>query len=62
MITYKNEFKTPLNKPLKVLLMGKIVGEIRTVNGGFQYFPKDQKTGGDIFKTVELVKRSLEEE
>jgi len=41
---------------------GKIIGEIRKVSGGFQYFPKGHKEGGDIFSTLLAVKKSLESE
>lgn len=47
---------------MKVLLDGKIVGQIKTVFGGFSYFPKGSKTGGELFKTINLVKQSLENE
>lgn len=46
-------------EPLKVRSNGRICGEIRKVPGGFQYFPKGQKTGGDIFPTVGAVQMSL---
>lgn len=31
-----------------VKLDGKVVGKIKEVKTGWQYFPKGQKTGGDI--------------
>lgn len=46
-------------EPLKVRLDGKICGEIRKVDAGYQYFPKGQKIGGDIFSTVSEVQKSL---
>jgi len=48
-------------KPLPVLLDDKLVGEIRPVNGGWQYFPKGSKIGGDVFKRLPDCQRSLEE-
>jgi hypothetical protein len=61
-ITYK---KVARNKTCteiyeQVRLDGPLVGEIRKVKGGFQYFPKGQKEGGEIFKTKQAVYRSLE--
>jgi len=47
------------NGPLKVRLDGKIVGEIRKVKGGFQYFAKGNKNGGLIFSTVTAVQEFL---
>ncbi len=47
--------------PITVTLDKKVVGEIRHVKGGFQYFPKGGKTGGEVSDTVAKVKRSLEE-
>lgn len=55
MITYKSS-----KLGLKVLLEGKIVGEIRSVEGGYQYFPKGQKEGGEVFASIFLVKHSIE--
>ena len=46
-------------EPLKVRLDGVICGEIRKVENGFQYFPKGSKFGGEIYKTVTLVQKSL---
>jgi len=44
---------------IKVLLDGRVVGEIRKVNGGYQYFPKGQKVGGEVFQSWGQVQRSL---
>jgi hypothetical protein len=49
-------------EPLKVRLDGIICGEIRKVATGYQYFPKNSKTGGDILASVTLVQRSLKED
>jgi len=56
---YKEGVEPCSREPLKVRVDGRIVGEIRKVEGGFQYFPKGQKTGGEIFKSVSAVQRSL---
>jgi hypothetical protein len=37
----------------------KVVGEIRQVEGGYQYFPKGQKTGGDVLPTINAVRATL---
>jgi len=57
---YKEGEEPCSREPLKVKLDGFIVGEIRKVIGGFQYFPKGHKTGGEIFATVSEVQRSLQ--
>lgn len=45
----------------KVYLSGQKVGQINSVKGGgFQYTPKGQKEGGEVFTTVDEVKQSLE--
>jgi hypothetical protein len=36
------------------------IGTIRIAEGGWRYFPKGSKVGGEIFTTVSAVKRSLE--
>lgn len=59
MIEYRKYNKTDA---LGVYLDGIRIGEIRVVSGGFQYFPRGQKIGGDIFPTLAEVKRSLETE
>ena len=56
MITYRPMSKTSIT----VFLDKKIVGHIKTVAGGYQYFPKGCKDGGDILPTVFAVKQSLE--
>jgi len=38
----------------------KIVGEIKKTDNGFQYFPKGQKTGGQVYNTLGEVYKSLE--
>ncbi len=45
---------------IAVKLDGRPIGEIRQVPGGWQYFPKGHKEGGDVFPTLEGCKRSLE--
>jgi len=50
------------NNGVSVRVEGKVVGEIRKVDGGFQYFPKGQSKGGEVLPTVQAVKRTLENE
>lgn len=38
----------------------KITGEIRQVEGGYQYFPTGSKVGGEILKTIGAVRATLE--
>ena len=47
---------------IEVYLDGKKTGTIRPVLGGFAYFPKGHKTGGETFETLEECKQSLEED
>ena len=42
-------------EPLKV----RRAGEIRKVKGGYQYFPKGEREGGEIFASVVAVQKSL---
>ena len=56
MITYKNKYC------VYVYLDNKHVGNIFEIQGkGWQYFPKGQKEGGEIFASLALCKKSLEE-
>jgi hypothetical protein len=43
-----------------VKLEGRIVGEIRPVTGGYQYFPKGQKEGGAIWPSLARCKQDVE--
>jgi len=52
-ITYKTE--------TTVILDGKAVGKIKELDGGYQYFPKGSKVGGEVFTHLRLCKDSLEE-
>lgn len=45
-----------------VKLKKRKIGEIRKVAGGWQYFPKGQKLGGEIFPAFHRVQKSLEQE
>lgn len=47
--------------PVRVRVDKRISGEIRPVDGGWQYFPKGQKTGGEVFKTMDECQKSLSE-
>lgn len=60
MITY-HETKSPTWR-ITVKLDRKVVGQIRNVAGGFQFFPKGKDKGGDILPSVKAVKRSIESE
>lgn len=48
------------NPNIDVYLDGKKTGRIKKVPTGYQYFPKGQKVGGEIFFKLEDCKRSLE--
>jgi len=50
------------NSGVSVRIDGVVVGEIRKVEGGFQYFPKGQSKGGEVLPTVMAVRRTLETE
>jgi hypothetical protein len=53
-------FNGPFGKArAPVRLDGKVVGEIRVVSNGYQYFPTGEKTGGEVFQNIEACKRSL---
>jgi hypothetical protein len=57
MITYKNK-----NSIIQVFLDNKIVGSIKKNKDNlYQYFPKGSKSSGEPFKTIQEVKKSLEE-
>ena len=47
-----------------VKLDGKVIGTIKTVAGGYQYFPKGHgvKWAGDVYETLEACKTSLEDD
>lgn len=51
----------PDGKNCKVKLEGKIVGAIKQVKGGFQYFPKGSKNGGEVFPLLRDCVRSLQD-
>lgn len=46
--------------PIPVRYNGKRTGTIKPVDGGWQYYPINHKQGGDVFKTISEVQRSLE--
>jgi hypothetical protein len=58
---YQEGIEPCSREPLVVRLDGRICGDIRKVEGGFQYFPKGLKNGGKIYPTVMGVQRSLTE-
>lgn len=55
MITYERRN----NVSIKVLLDGKLVGHIKTVEKGYAYFPKGNRCCGETFKTISECKNSL---
>lgn len=46
--------------PIKVRFNGKVTGTIKPVEGGWQYFPLHHTQGGNVYKTVDEVQKSLE--
>lgn len=46
-------------EPLKVRCDGKIIGSIKKVEGGYQYFPTGYKEGGEILSSVSAVQKTL---
>jgi hypothetical protein len=48
------------NTPIPVKYLGKLVGKIKPVEGGWQYFPLNHKQGGEIYPTIQSVQKSLE--
>jgi len=46
--------------PVRISGSTTIVGEIRPVDGGWQYLPKQQKTGSDVFATMAECQRDIE--
>lgn len=58
MITYKE-----LETEVVVFLDRMKVGSIKPLlDGRFKYFPKGQTYGGKAYNSIELVKRSIEDE
>lgn len=57
MIAYQQNRKTGAEV---VKLDGRVIGEIRPVSGGYQYFPKGQKTGGTVWPSITGCKRDIE--
>ena len=47
------------NTEISVKLDKRIIGKIKQVNGGWQYFPKGSKRGGEVFSTESACKQSL---
>lgn len=46
--------------PILVKLDRTPVGVIHAVDGGWQYTPRGQREGGEVFKTVQEVKNDIE--
>lgn len=51
--------KFTFDTTVKVKVDGKYVGDIKSVSGGYQYFPKGIKSGGDVYATLQECKDSL---
>lgn len=45
---------------IKVKVGGKHIGDIRSVFGGYQFFPKGSKSGGHVYATIQACKDSLQ--
>lgn len=56
MITYEKKSSSEIT----VKIFKKVAGTIKTVIGGFQYFPKGAKIGSEIFENLKALKASLE--
>ena len=66
MIEYQYTEGKP-NADVKVRLDGKVIGEIRREvfplpNGGWRYFPKGWKVGGELFSSLGKCQKSLSSE
>lgn len=59
---YQEGVRACEKEPLKVRMDGRVVGEIRKVASGYQYFPKGRSEGGEVFPTVQAVQDSLRDE
>lgn len=46
--------------PIPVRLDGRVVGTIKPVPDGWQYFPLRHKQGGEVFATADECQKSLE--
>lgn len=46
---------------VQVKLDDRVIGEIRKEDGGWRYFPKGKKDGGDLFPSLAKCKLSLSE-
>jgi len=47
---------------MQVLIAGKRVGDIHPVLNGYRYYPKGSNVGGEAFRTVKQVQKSLEDD
>lgn len=55
------QYKANLGRRVGVYLLNRLVGRIHPVEGGWQYFPKGSKTGGEVHPTLDACKQSLED-
>lgn len=58
MITYRHDGLMPFK--ITVKCAGRIVGTIKKANGGGYYYRTKSGSTGEIFATVDAVKRSIE--
>lgn len=57
---YQEGVKPCSKEPLKVRLDGRIVGEIRKVDSGYQYWPKGvTRSQADVFEKLDDCAKSL---
>ena len=61
MLTYIEERTGDRVISITVKLFRNVVGCIKPVDGGWQYFTRGGKGRGEVFKTLPALKRSLEE-
>lgn len=47
------------DKQMKVKLEGRLIGRVKQVGEGYQYFPSGKKTGGDVFTKIQDCINSL---
>ncbi len=57
---HKFEYKELKDGSLSVVVNNIVSGQIRKVRDGFQYYPRNCKTGGKVYSNLLQVKISLE--
>jgi len=56
----KDSITYQITTDITVKLGKRVVGKIKQVDGGWQYFPRGRRDGGRIWPTISLVKRDIE--